>query len=268
MKLAKQCIVCGTSENLNTSFDVVLFGNTYKVYLCNSHEDTTMKAAREELQNRLMKIDEFIDEAKSFGLNIVLRQEDVQKIAEDYGMVCISKEEYENLKSRKAAAGRKQLIAPSQELVKQMSQRQPSQVEAEVLQGSSEEVDYVPQVESVVPEGQFSGDMLRYAPMKTKREKNMIVKNRNIETKGGRVVEGVTTLMKSPTGTTKIHIIQNVDDADLQRKMRNYDQASKMGMEVNRKNMWRNCISCRGNGAYANGTICARCKGSGLVSNF
>lgn len=272
--LSKQCVICGTTENLNTSFELVLFGNAYKVFLCTEHEDTTMKTAREALQTRLSKIDGFIEEAKSFGLNFVFKSEDVKAIAERYNLVCLTKEEYENLKSRKAAASSRKMIAPSQEYIKQISKQQPSVSSSpETVLANSDQTgvaDYVPSNQSVRPEpsGSVGQDMLNYAPVKTKREKDLKVEHKSITTKGGRVVDGVTTLMKSSEGITRIDIIQSIDDSDLQKRMKNYNQASKDGIEVNRDNMFRRCSPCGGLGAFENGMVCAKCKGSGLISNF
>lgn len=273
--MSKQCVICGTVENLNTSFELILFGNSYKVHLCTEHEDTTMKAAREALQNRLTKIDVFIEEAKSYGLNFVLKPDDVKTIADSYGLVCITKEEYENLKSKKAAATNKKMIAPSQEFIKQMSKQQPSNnSETENTQTTPVEhgvVDYSPQAESKRPEpsGLVGQDMLQYAPIKTKREKDLKIESKSITTKGGRVIDGITTLMKSSEGVTRINIVQGIDDTELQKRMKVYDQASKDGMEVNQTNMFRNCRKCGGLGSFKNGTtICAVCKGSGIISNF
>jgi len=265
--LSKQCVVCGTTDNLNTSFDLVLFGNTYKVFLCTEHEDTTMKAAREMLQDRLMKIDTFIEEAKSHGLNFVFSADDVKNVASNFGFVCLTQEEYEFLKSQKAAAGRK-IIAPSQKFVKQASRQQPSEDDFGTVEAGV--VDHHERLESIrpTPADGIGQDMQSYAPIATKREKGLKVESKTITTKGGRVIDNVTTSMKSSEGTTKINIVQGIDDSDLQKRMKTYDAVSKSGMEVNRKNMYRHCGSCSGLGSYTNGTVCARCKGSGLISNF
>jgi len=259
MQLPKKCLHCGTLQNLDTSFELTLMGHTYKVYLCETHSNTTPKDAKILLSQKLTELDEILEKVKSMG------------------MVALSQEEYESLKSKKDAS---KLVSA---LPKELKQRLRSSGE----QSASEDieldenvepglVDFRPAVTSVTPTSSTGTPSVSgsYSSHKVKREKDLKIINEKVKTEAGREVV-VPKLMKSKDGTTSIKIAQTFTGSDLDKKMKIIDKASRDGdsdtlnrINYNSQGYGDDCRKCNGAGTVnvmGKSVVCTSCGGSGLI---
>lgn len=260
MQLPKKCLNCGTALNLNTSFELTLMGHTYKVWLCDEHSNTTPKDAKASLTQKLTELDEVLEKVKSMG------------------MVAISQEEYDSLKSKKGA---NKLVST---LPKELSNRLRSNGEANEIDSIKIDpnaptgvADFAPSVRSVLPKDSAGlPGMANYASHKVKREKDLQVVEEKVKTETGREVV-VPKLMKSKDGTTVIKIAQTFTGDDLTKRMKAIDKASRDNdneflnrVNYDNKSYGEDCRKCKGIGTIINKgatVICASCGGSGLMSS-
>lgn len=259
MQLPKKCLNCSTTQNLNTSFELTLMGNTYKVWLCDEHSNTTPKDAKLVLTQKLTELDDILEKVKSMGL------------------VAISQEEYDSLKSKKNA---NKLVST---LPKELSQRLRSngeqvneldnlKIDPNTPTGLS---DFAPSNKSIVPAdaGGVPG-MTGYASHKVKREKDLQIVEEKVKTETGREVV-VPKLMKSKDGTTVIKIAQTFTGDDLAKRMKAIDKASRDNdqeflsrVNYDNKSYGNDCRKCNGAGTIVSkgkNVVCTTCGGSGLM---
>jgi len=229
MKIPKSCLECGTTENLDTSMTIRLHGKEYKVWFCDQHDDVSAKAAKEKLINTLNIIDEISEEA------------------EKYGMIVVSKEEYEQLTSdsKSAVDARQDKISSnieSKELtIETRKQRAPSAT-GDVAGTSLEEHDsYV-----------------------VGRASDAKVENNSVKLKNGREVV-VPSKIKGSDGNSEIRIIEGVDDSILQNTTNRLSQKSNQPGFKGAK-YGSDCTSCRGAGIHPiTKQECPKCGGTGVL---
>lgn len=69
--MPRQCVYCGTHDNLNTQMTITLEdGKKNTVDICDVHaDDATVKSARDAFQNKQKQIDDLLARAKELGLD-------------------------------------------------------------------------------------------------------------------------------------------------------------------------------------------------------
>ena len=71
MNLKTKCLVCGTSENLNTSMHVKIEEGEYDIDLCDKHADTsTPKQVKNQVKKKILEFKKLSDKMKEFGIEI------------------------------------------------------------------------------------------------------------------------------------------------------------------------------------------------------
>jgi hypothetical protein len=70
MKLNTRCIRCGTTNNLNTTMVVTIDDKKYDIILCDAHEDTTPKQAKELVKGKIDAFNIMMEQMKEFGITV------------------------------------------------------------------------------------------------------------------------------------------------------------------------------------------------------
>lgn len=227
MDLPKKCVFCNITTNLNTNIDMTFDGVTYKVWVCDTHEDMSSKQIREAIKSNVGNIATLIKEIEKFGY------------------VCVLKEEYDKLKNR--------IIVPKLNIEKQETTTKAA--------GSGQTVKFTPRIQNAQVDGTPAEPHSAYT---VEREADMVLESENVKLKNGRNVP-IPKSMKSSDGNTSITIVQGIDDSALQRRTNRLSQEAldpnfrgvKYGSE---------CVACKGTGIHPiSKSECPKCHGTGIL---
>jgi hypothetical protein len=268
----KNCVVCGSPDNLNTELTITVDDQKIKVAVCDNHaDDITPKAAREAYADKKSQIDAIIAQAKALGLEI--------SEPKDGGKVAIAERTNE---SRRLAAIDPTVVVGnfSEEL---RGSEEEGIVSTRKVDAAQQRVRGVGGVVQGAPPGMGGqveqhnahdratiGDKLPSGVLEGK------VKLGLVEGRGGQPV-AIQEVRQDGTGITRTTVNQGKGDAEIQRRFKELANSNIMapaGYAVNQHGFAVEgyniigCTFCHGTGniqvSKGNKDICPKCKGSGI----
>jgi len=247
------CVVCGTSENLNTSLDLNIDGGRVCVKLCDEHaEDTTPKMAKECYRDKKSEIDDIIAKARALGLDVSMPG-DTSKLV----IVESNQPQPQELASP---------IVPAPLKRKSIDTILQGGVDEGVL--STARVDAVSRSvrgvsgESAVPFSPYvpsGADKLDPALLEGKAKMGVG------EGRNGQSI-AIPQIRVDGLGTTVVTVRQGVNDAKLQDQFKRFAERSMSEIPSSKYTMG-DCTFCHGNGSIDTGReiqTCPKCGGSGI----
>jgi hypothetical protein len=254
MNLKNKCLVCSTTEKLNTTMKVKVDEVEHEIAVCDEHaEDMTMKIAKELIKKKIEEYENFKKMASEFGVEI--------------------KEQ----KSGVLVASRPDQPAPTM----------PADVAVKLPPGSSGPPQPGQRVIKAIPKHNIniSGSLPGINPSsmaqtvaETARARGRIkgdvtvpvIEEVELQTVPGR--QGLPmTLQKKVTdssGTTEVRIVETSNEELTKRSKVLENQARQGDPNAHlfiRGYDLKDCNLCRGSGKTTNGQVCPKCKGKGLA---
>jgi len=204
------CIICGSSENLNTSMTISVDDKEITVKICDADSDTaTPKLVKDHYADKKSEIDEIIAKAKELGLEV--------NIPTDGGIVTVEKPP-----EPKQTPAVDPTIAPTQTDPAIMSAIEGTKDDG-VL--STRVIDNVSQNIRSISGGEAGAEShAAYIPGSGQDKLDPVLLEGKVkmaagEGRGGQVI-AVPSIRVDQTGTTTIRVKQNVDDNVLQRRFK------------------------------------------------
>ena len=258
------CVYCGSPDNLNTTFAILIDEEKIKVFICDEHaEDASVKTAKEAYLKKQKEIDAFLAQAKALGLNITINSGSQLAVA--------------NVE-RQAAPVQDQPQAQPQPLVRQVY-NEPMMEGSDVISTEMLDSRNMKSVGGRTDYGSVdSYSSLDKGSLTEKLDPSVFrgkAKMAMVEGRGGQPL-AIQEHRVDGTGTTRIQIIKKENDGKLQdrfKRMANdslHDKTpdfAKSGYD----NTIRNCPLCRGESTIINGGLtmmCPKCSGSGTISVY
>jgi hypothetical protein len=262
----ENCVICGSSENLNTSMTIYGDGQKIEVKVCDEDaDDATPKQVRQCYAEKQAQIAEVLKQAKALGLNV-----------------------------SPPSAGRaittvERPVEPAQEApVPPSSQPEPTlnPAIAEAISGSKEDgVLPTSVVDGVAQRIQGAAGGEANAEPHAAHNPNSLQDKLPAEARVGKVKMeaaigrggqpmAVPSVRVDGTGTTTVRIQQSVDDGAIQQRFK--DLANSVDADGANKHSFATgydvhlCPICRGDSTILNkGSIetCPKCGGTGLLNN-
>jgi len=255
------CIVCGSSENLNTSMTIDVDGEKFTVNICDTDADTaTPKLVKDHFLSKKSEIDDIIAKARALGLEVniptapgkivtVQAPEAVMlgaPVPADPAAIIYTDPTIQLLDSAIASAiegSEKDGILPTG-VVDSKAQR----VQGVSGAGTESHSAYIP----------GSGED-RLDPTLLEGKVKMV----GGQGRGGQPI-AIPSIRVDQTGTTTVRVRQDVDDTALQRRFKSMANEPSGGYSVH------NCPICKGDGVIKQrGQLdtCPKCHGTGLLNN-
>lgn len=250
------CIICGSSDNLNTTMTILVDDQKIDVKLCQEHsDDVTPRQAREAYAKKKEEIDEILAKAKQFGL----------ELAPSSGKI--------------ATFNKQPAPAPAIEDNKPVPELNGELLDTAIVDavlerkvqgiGGTVSSDYgsqVLQANNAYDIGNFGTDKL---PAEVRRGK---VKMAIAEGRCGQPM-AIPEVRRDGTGTTVLRVVKGGGDAELQRRFKSHagsvdsDGANTHAFSSGGYAV-RDCPFCRGEGRIKIGEDkyqeCPKCDGSGI----
>lgn len=252
--MAKNCVYCGSPDNLNTSFNISLEdGNKVAVDICDEHaEDATVKSAKEAYLRKKAQIDEVIAKAKELGLEII----------EGQGLSI----------AKSTQPARREAEPRRQKQVEERVEYDEDFVPTDIIDRKQPPMPTVtgsaPGVES------YSTSDLR--SVRAELPDGALKGQAKIGVFEGR--QGVPIALvqqrRDGLGTTNVQIVRKENDKTLQERFKrmaddsirdNTPDYAKSGYARS----FTDCGLCRGSGNVKNGKsmiVCPKCQGSGIIN--
>jgi len=278
------CIICSSTKDLNTSINITIEDEKYTIHLCDEHgEETTPKAAREALNNRLGAIKEVMAQAASLGIEIldpkaksnsssIVIAKDKKTYICECGKICTSKSGL-TIHKKSCKLLQDSQLQPQQQ--PQIQAQEPNEfvgirgVSGEVEGGSQSLEGYQTiNVDEIVNKIA----VLQEEPVTVKPTQNL-VEVQEITSRSGRTII-LPKVQEGNIGTTNVKYEDSGGDKALQDRFKS--QAAESRSMSNEQ--WHGkgsydkmsevaCTLCRGTGISRIGQKqCAKCGGSGILS--
>ena len=259
------CIVCGSSENLNTSMNIDVDGKKITAWVCDADaEDITPKQARGYYLAKKSEIDEVIAKARALGLEVTM--------PDAPGAIA-------------TARRRPEVGCPAPVPTDPTAPALDSAI-ADSIEGTKEEgvlptsvVDNVAQRVQGVSGGQAGAEShSAYIPGtgQDKLDPTLLegkVKMGVGEGRGGQAI-AIPSVRVDQTGTTTVRVQKTIDDSILQRRFK--EMAGSVGPDGANKHSFaqggydvHTCPICKGDGVIKQrGKLetCPKCEGTGLLN--
>lgn len=239
-----KCLMCRSSNNLNTRMTITIDEVSYNICLCDEHaENTTMASLRTQLAKIKKNLEDAMAAAEDAGIPIGTHSSQPPQ-----------HHDQDNTASPEPQPTQTEHVAPEH------SYRIPDSPPNSVI--SQEHVPPVPPApptNTPDPSGQSSLVSEDIAEDAEDAENNKVVQMQTFTGRDGKPVN-VPRHIEGDFGTTDIYIT-NVTDDVIQRRFKNLDECAPGQEGYSRK-----CPLCRGEGvSRVNNDICPKCKGTGLI---
>lgn len=271
------CVMCGSSENLNTSMTINVDNKQITVKICDTDAETaTPKVVKDHYLAKKSEIEEIIAKAQALGLDI--------NLPDDPDSIAVARFRDHSEKSEPATIPGPVL---GQEMPPDPMQPNLDSAIAAAVEGSEKEgvlstrtVDSVVQRVQSAAGGETGAEShAAYVPGagEDKLDPTLLegkVRMEGAQGRGGQPI-AVPAVRVDQTGTTTVRVKQDVDDNILQQRFKelahstgadgaNKHSFAKAGYDVH------NCPICKGDGMVKQrGKLdtCPKCKGSGLLNS-
>lgn len=258
----KSCIVCGSTDNLNTQMTITIDNQKIVVEICDEHaEDTTVKIAREKYQDRQIQINALFEQAKKLGLDPSVFTANVTSQSTQV------KQEVQSSPAAVEVTDTKQETLQTQKEVK--PKQQPIEDEEGWISTSKYESVENKGYTSVGGQGAQSYSSYKISGQEDILDQNLRegkVKMGLAEGRAGNPIP-IAQERRDGTGVTRIRIVKSENDQSLQRRFKEManSQDSPPDFRHGYGDATRTCPICRGD-CVVNGKDCPKCQGSGLIS--
>jgi hypothetical protein len=265
------CVICGSSENLNTSMTINVDGKEATVKICDTDADTaTPKIVKERYLDKKSEIDEIIAKAKQLGLEV--------NIPDDAGAIATFKELPSLDKKPEQPEPATKSVATTTPKLSDPTKPGLDPAFADAIDGSEAEgvlstqtVDGVSQRIRGASGGESGAEShMAYVPGsgQDKLDPTLLegkVKMEAGQGRGGQPI-AIPAIRVDHTGTTIVRVKQDIDDNILQRRFKEFagSDSTSAGYNVH------NCPICKGDGMIKQrGKIitCPKCDGTGLLNS-
>ena len=241
-----KCVYCDSTENLNVQMTIPYKDNKVTVWVCDQHaEDASVKSAKVAYEDKQRKIDEFLEQAKSLGIEV---QEGPS------GLVLV----------------RDNKPKPQSQLRAQPIIQQEDMVGEDVVDTAKLERS----LQSVGGSTEF-GNIESHTAYRVSGERDVLpsevlqgkAKLTVVEGRSGAPI-AIPSKRVDGTGTTQIRIIKKENDQSLQRRFKHMADNSMQDRTPNFAQGYSSstttCPICRGDGTVSN-QMCPKCDGNGII---
>jgi hypothetical protein len=283
----KKCLICSTSDKLNTKISVIVDGQTHEVALCEEHEDTTPKKAREIIASKIQGFKDLTEKMRQeYGIEMSSATVSAGGIALPQKLVEETDENEEEVSQESETQTINEIIpdavVPVKAKVKFVkANRTPKPVSAVpkvinapsgTVQGgrngtanieSRASLDVSSEVSAVLNKAKAKGLVAESVIVpKTQAVKDQIVPGRC-----GRPMKLPHVIQDSFGGKTLIQVVDTGGDQTIQKRFKEsadpqngHTYSNKDGYDVSE------CTLCRGSGVTINDEQCPKCSGIGLLN--
>lgn len=297
----KKCIICG-SQDLSMSMNFIIDNEDHKVYLCEQHEDTSPKDAKQALLAKLKEVEDFIKKAKEMGLQVVESTTNGIAVVQEKNVEKVNDVNYEcdcgkNFKTEKGLVLHQKKCKVYQKVMEKLSQyrhQQPQQQSGKsyIPRGLKEGQKIIPvenaiggskSISGMAQGGGINASLESHNSLDIEGITNNIIKSLNesgasiskpqevisdVQEISDRTGMGATIpkVIQGNTGTTHIKI-NKFSDAQLQQKFKDMAKQTVNGDGTVHWKYGENpitCPMCRGRGVTMN-KKCPKCDGAGFI---
>lgn len=259
------CVICGSSEGLNTSMTINVDNEDVTVKICDTDAETaTPKMIKEQYLAKQSEIDEIIAKARALGLEI--------NVPTDPGVLATVEKPVAKAPSQPSVDPVQPSLDPAVAAAVEGS-KEDGVLPTRVVDSTSQRVQGVAggevNAESHMPYSLGSGeDKLDPALLEGR------VRMEGAEGRAGQPI-AIPAVRVDQTGMTTVRINKRVDDAALQRRFKELAQSAD-GDGANTHSFAQggydvhDCPICKGDGAIKQHTgfeTCPKCDGSGLLNS-
>jgi transcription elongation factor Elf1 len=240
MRLTNKCLVCNSTENLNTTIKIKVQEQEVEVALCGMHEETSPKHARELIATKLIEFDELKKKMQEFGVSVG---------------------------EQEAKPTSRPLQAPKPQIKRPVAAQKPLIIETTTDDSFvGESVRQEQSINTVAEITNTITNIKKKDSTKEVRIPRVIEAESQMIQRGGGAISIPKKIRTDDGGVTDIIIVETSDE-DLQKRAKQMDpntnpraHSFKDGYNV------KECPLCRSAGKLKNGQTCPKCKGSGYWS--
>jgi len=237
MHLTSKCLVCNSVDNLNTTIKIKTATQEVEISLCDEHEETSPKQARELVSTKLAEYEELKKKMLEFGVSV----------------------------GQETAPAPKPLIQ-KQTIVKRapVVAQKPITVDTTIDDSLAGEV--IRQEQSINTEAEITNAIKKKDPSKEVRIPKVVEAESQVIRRGGGQISVPKKIRTDDGGVTNITIVETSNE-DLQKRAKQMDPTTNPNAHSFKDGYsMKECLLCRSAGTLKNGQTCPKCRGSGYRS--
>jgi hypothetical protein len=241
MRLTNKCLVCNSTENLNTTMKIKVQDHEVEIALCDTHEETSPKHARELVASKISEFEELKKRMQEFGVSV--GEQETPK-----------------------PAPKPLLQAPKPQIIKRPPVTAQKPLIVETTTDDSLAGEPIKQEQSINTAAEITNTIKKQDPTKEVKIPKVVEAESQTIQRGGGQISIPKKIKTDDGGVTDITIVETTNE-DLQRRTKQLDVSINPDGHSFRKgyNM-KECLLCRSAGKLKNGQTCPKCKGSGYWS--